>query len=313
MVGMEAESNLKNVEILTSIGNKAELRIFEGKEVLIDNDDKAWLRERAEKSGVSFEPLQVGHCEFGVTGRSVNTEQCDRGRSTINGAEIKCQTIFAQTAFLEAMMGRESLKDLVAGVVSELADEKGGEVFKGKYLINHPELKEILGHSDIDSFVRNFLDNGLDNKVNGLIFSADRARSDGKYTKEIPDSEKSPEQKEQEVREELEGRPDDWKKVAMYRMEAVISSTYRLLTILNSDVENSQSNENKYVLWQLRERVIRGIEQASKEKIETPDGRVEYVIKVKAGNNVKRYEKDDNLRELPVGGVSSILRRICRD
>lgn len=310
---MGIESDLKNIEILTEIGNKAELRIFEGKEVFMDENDRVWLREKSEQSGVSFEPLEVGHCEFGVTGRSVNTEQCDRGHTKIGGAEVKCQTIFAQTALLEAMMGREKLKDLVAGVVTELAGENGEGIFKGKYLINHPEIKETLELSDIDNFVRSFLDNGLNNKVNGVIFSADRARTDGKYTKEVDDSEKSLEQKEIEASEELEGRPDDWKKVAMYRMEAVISSTYRLLTILNSEVESIQSSENKYILWQLRERVIRGIEQASKVKVETPDGKVEYVVEVKTGESVKRYDKDDNLRELTVGGVAAILRRMCHN
>jgi len=299
-VNLEEEAKREREKQIEYFGNRVENNVYNGAEVIIEETERVWFGNILEKRGVVFYVLEEGKCELGAAGRSVNTEQCDKGYTLVGGEKIKCSTLVAQTAFVDAMLGREEMIRVVSRVMVDTMETRSGKVFKGKYLSTHPEEMPDSGEGQImvTKFVGDFLNNGLDDQEHALVYSPKRALNDGKYVVE------------NEEEEATDGEPtaDDWKKNAMYRIEAIVSGIYRVAKILNADSQEAAAVQaDKYTLWHLRERVLRGMEEESKVKDVDDEGNEVYRQTLHVRSEVPRHSKDSKLRPLASGALRQIL------
>jgi len=143
--------------------------------------------------------------------------------------------------------------------------------------------------------------------VNSVVFNTLESISGNVFKNEEVDKEKVSEFIENffeaHYEKEIKFVPDQyekgsWQRNTMYRIEAVMAATNKILWILaaNDEEEGKRRQNTPGVLKHLRERVMRGLE---KEGQVIPEG-------------IQRVDREEIIRHLPKIGVQWILDTICQ-
>ena len=160
--------------------------------------------------------------------------------------------------------GCDRLGSLVSNVVVNLLENESGNVFEDKKITDEDQLK-----------------------VGALIQEYFEYYYEKKYVSDPEKYEKG-----------------SWERRTMYRIEAVMAVTSKLLWIMSAkdETEARERQNTPGILKHLRERVLRGLEKEGEE----------------ISKDVKRYEKkieddkDPVIRHLPAGAIAFILDSISR-
>lgn len=162
---------------------------------------------------------------------------------------------------LMAVFGKEKLLRILPELIAEVVDNPGGEVFKGE------SGKPVDAKEQIKLFVSEYIDKQL---------TRDRFVFDPN---------------------EFSDPRESWKKNTVYRIEAVMSVTNKLLWVLQTDdpEEAKRRQETSGILKHFRERIIRGAEKAG-EVVAT---------------EVKRAD-EKIIRHLPPKSVGLVLEHFTR-
>lgn len=204
-----------------------------------------------------------------VAGKEIFLGEIDRSRlkSLVEGVGIELLKIegkadlSGQADQLAEALGGERLKKMMPELMAEVVNNPAGEVFKGE------SVKPENAEEQIKQFVGEYIGHQL---------------AKGEFVFD-PNGYDDPQ--------------DSWKKNMVYRIEAVMSVTNKLLWILQAEEsgEAERRQGTNGVLKHLRERVMRGAEKAG--EVITPE--------------VKRSD-EKIIRHLPPRSVGVILEHLTR-
>lgn len=268
---MEKEKRLAENEQAREIGRQAERKIMGGESVFITEENRLWIRKLLiDKDETILDLLIEEQVEVTDNEKLLKVDRQHCNKGYKDDEQISMWV--AQTYFLAGTLKPEKFIELVSNVVGEISDNK--EIVK--------------------SYVGEFFTNQLTNKAR-IKFNSDRAYRNGKSGKANLSKEEKDENK--------------WKVKAIDDAVAVISSTYRWLEIIKSEIEVEAIvvQEAYETSRDLRERTIRGIEH--KRKVDLVDIKRVWDFKIEG---IKKFDEERKIMPLPVGTQGLILENLIR-